>query len=229
MPSTKSTAPRCALNEPSRVTDPARRARFIDLASQGRQAEWPAQNRALLSAATRQRIGLETAATRLICYSPHTIPDLLQTPDYAAAVSHATQPSLHPRQTAELAAITTRRQAILHEHSRSFRFILDESALRRAIVPAPAMTAQLRQLALLAGTPNITIQAAPLSPAPPVLLPAFDLVTIPGQPHHIGIRQGNVTTRPAELRELSLAFTALARAALTPDETVSLINRLTGS
>ncbi len=30
------------------VTDPARRARFIDLASQGRQAEWPAQNRALL-------------------------------------------------------------------------------------------------------------------------------------------------------------------------------------
>jgi transcriptional regulator with XRE-family HTH domain len=211
------------------VTDPRHRAHLTSLASQGRRANPQHDTTRLLPATAIRHLGLEDAAAHIDSYSPHAIPDLLQTPDYAAAATHAAQPDLTAGQIAQLVAITGRRQHILRDPNRSFRFILDESALRRAIAPPPVMTSQLDHLATLAETPNITIQAATLTPAPPVLSPAFDLLTIPGHPdHHIGIRHPHdITTRTADLRNLHRTLTTLTRTALTPQDTRDLITAIT--
>jgi transcriptional regulator with XRE-family HTH domain len=215
------------------VTDPRQRAQLTTMARHGhRQTNWTAGN--LIPAATRHYLGLENAATRLRAYSPLAIPDLLQTPEYATAACAATHPGLNHHQISDLTQTILHRQETLRDQRRHYHFILDESALQRAIAPARAMTAQLDRLAALAAAPNITIQAATLTPAPPVIAPPFTILTLPGTTHpdiaawHGHAGHHNLVTRPAELTQLHHAFTRLAQAALPPTETTSLITTLAG-
>lgn len=95
------------------IGDPGQRDRLTDLARQGRRDGWWTDYSDLLPVATRHYLSLEAAATRLHGYSLQTIPGVLQTAGYAAAVCKAAQPGLNPSQITRLVAVTQRRQHIL--------------------------------------------------------------------------------------------------------------------
>ncbi len=215
------------------VADPRQRAQLTAMARDGqRQSPWTTSSD-LMPATARHYLGLEAAARRLRTYSSLAVPDLLQTLDYATAACAAANPGLNPDQICELAQMTLRRQEVLCDQQRHYHFILDEAALQRSIAPRPVMNAQLEHLSALTGAPNITIQAASLTPAPPLLAPPFTILTLPGTTPEAAAWHGyaghhKLVTRSADLTRLHHAFTLLAQTAMPPADTSSLIAGLAG-
>jgi transcriptional regulator with XRE-family HTH domain len=79
------------------ITDKDQRRDLADSARAGQRKEWWWDDRDLLPAGTGMYLGLEPTALTVCSYSPYTIPDLLQTSDYTAALIRATRPGLTRR------------------------------------------------------------------------------------------------------------------------------------
>lgn len=131
---------------------------------------------------TRQ---LESTTLVLRNYQPYMIPGLLQVPDYARCIFEFLDPS------ADIALAIARRmerQAILYDPSRSFEFLLTESALRwhPASATAPVLAAQLDRLTVLAGLANVELgilpSGVPMTTAPSCGFVIYDQRTEGGQP-----------------------------------------------
>jgi transcriptional regulator with XRE-family HTH domain len=103
---------------------------------------------------------LESTTRVLLNYQPYMVPGLMQTPDYMRCVFGYANPA---DDIASAIAVRVARQAILHEPSRSFEFIITESALRWTPVSAtaPVLSAQYDRLAVLAGLANVEIGIIP--------------------------------------------------------------------
>jgi hypothetical protein len=209
------------------ITDPDERRDLTDLARHGQRDNWWTATTDILPPGADRCLGLEDAATSIRTYATHTIPDLLQAPGYATAAARATRPGIstdHARQIADLAA---RRQQILHRAGFKLRAVLDETTLVRPPGDPAVMASQLDHLTALATSPQTAIQVLPLTTPAPVLSPPFTLYALTGLPDaactssHAG--QHHTTTRHAITTTMNTAFTALAKAALTPDESAALI------
>jgi hypothetical protein len=205
------------------ITDPDERRALADLARQGQRDNWWTTATDILPPGADRCIGLEDAATLIRAYATQTIPDLLQAPAYAAAA----RPGLNPGHARQMAALTQRRQQVLHRVPFALHAVLDEAALLRPPGDPAIMASQLDHLAALATCHQIKIQVLPLTTNTPVLSPPFTLYTLNGLPDaacttsHAG--QHHITTRPTATTTMNTAFTALAKAALTPAESAALI------
>jgi len=62
---------------------------LLAIAHSGRSSGWWLEYRDVLSEAGQDYVILEIAATGILAYEPHQIPDLLQTPEYASALADA--------------------------------------------------------------------------------------------------------------------------------------------
>lgn len=97
------------------------------------------------------------------------------------------------------------------------------------------MTAQLEQLVTVAGSPQMTLQVAALASRWPVLSPSFTLLGFPDEEdgvaacYRTATGQVIVTEHPTDVDVLQNAFSALARAAPAPAESVQLIKDIIGS
>ena len=110
-------------------------------------------------------LDLESQAESLYGVDPVVIPGLLQVPDYAAAVMKLADSGDGVDKSAALEA-RLRRQDRLTDESRTFSFVLLESALRASIVSAT----QLEHLAAIAtDRPNITLGLVPHGAAWPAV------------------------------------------------------------
>lgn len=214
------------------IDDPDERTRLAGLAKDGQPKNWWARYDDVLPAGTSRYLSLEAAAGELRAYNAQAIPDLLQTPAYATAAARATRPGLSPGQIAQLAAAQARRQELLHTGNCKLHLIIDRVALRRPLVPAPIMTAQLKHLATIAAIPAVTIQVTAQSPAQTVLSPSFTLLSSsdPDQPVtaccHGPAGQILLTRRADGTRAALDTFRALAKAALPPARSANLIAHL---
>lgn len=107
-------------------------------------------------------VGLEEAATQIRAYEVQFVPGLLQTEDYARAVTllgHAGEPV---RDIERRVGLRMARQEVLNRPDPpNLWVVLDEALLRRPLGDAEAMRAQLRHLLQMAGQPNVTIQVVP--------------------------------------------------------------------
>jgi transcriptional regulator with XRE-family HTH domain len=113
-------------------------------------------------AALQADIRTQELATRVLRdYSPYVIPGLLQTPDYARCLHELFSPS--GGTAAAFIAGRLERQAILHDPSRRFEFIMTESALRWRPVNAapPVLSAQYDRLTVIAALANVEIGIIP--------------------------------------------------------------------
>jgi hypothetical protein len=117
----------------------------------------------------------EAAGTRLWTFQAAIVPGLLQVPEYTASMLTVmgVDPVSHP----DLLAGRAKRQQILYDERRRFRFLVTESVLRTRVASIPVMRAQLRRLTGLAeGFPHIEIAVIPTAqPLARWTLSSFDI------------------------------------------------------
>jgi hypothetical protein len=109
-------------------------------------------------------VGLEEAAVSIRTYEIQFVPGLLQTEDYARAVTllgHDGEPSAEIEQRV---ALRMGRQALLNGPNPTHLWaVLDEAVLRRPAGRPGVMRRQLQQIVQVAERPNVTIQIIPFS------------------------------------------------------------------
>ena len=110
----------------------------------------------------RELAALEADAREMRHFLPTLITGLLQTPEYMrAAMDTPVEPA--GGDTATAIALKLERQAILHDKSKSFEFVMTESALRWQLCESSFMAVQLDRLVSLSRLPNVHIGVLPLS------------------------------------------------------------------
>ncbi|WP_145813090.1 helix-turn-helix domain-containing protein [Kribbella amoyensis] len=148
-----------------KVADADERNRLLDLADQANNPGWWQRYDDLTPTWFHSYVGLEEAATLIRTFEVQFVPGLLQTEEYARAVSqlgHAEAP-LPTAEVERLVALRTKRQKIL-TRPRPTRLwaVIDEVVLRRAIGGPAVLRDQLEHLLELSRLPNVTLQAIPI-------------------------------------------------------------------
>jgi transcriptional regulator with XRE-family HTH domain len=111
-----------------------------------------------------QYVGLEGSAIELQMFEGLAVPGILQTRDYAEAVTRATLVDAEPDEIQRKVAFRMERQSILaQEDPPEIWAILDEGAVRREVGGPKIMRAQLDYLRELAERPKITLQVVPFN------------------------------------------------------------------
>src|SRR5271155_3044928 len=88
------------------VNDPRQRQYLAELAREGQRKGWWAQYDDVLPRGGDDFLGLEAAAASICTFTVQTIPGLLQTAGYAAAVIRATRPGFTDNQVQDLVTVT---------------------------------------------------------------------------------------------------------------------------
>lgn len=146
------------------VTDEETRADYLALARQASMPGWWQQYGDVLSHWFETLIGLEEAASLIRTYEVQFIPGLLQTEQYARAVTLLGYPNAPEREIDRRVQLRMARQKLLTapEPPRLWA-VVDEAALRRPLGGREAMRVQLEYLLEVASLPNVTLQVAPFN------------------------------------------------------------------
>ncbi|MFE2429231.1 helix-turn-helix domain-containing protein [Streptomyces sp. NPDC059373] len=146
------------------VLDETERADFLALARQASTPGWWQRFGDVLPAWFETLLGLEEAASVIRTYEVQFVPGLLQTEDYARAVTRLGHPRASGVEIERRVALRMARQKLLGapEAPRVWA-VMDEAALRRPLGGTDVMRAQLEHLIEVAALPNVTLQIAPFS------------------------------------------------------------------
>lgn len=215
------------------VTDRERQA--IAALTESARAGWWSEYRGLLPGAMVDHALLESIADDVMVYEPQALPAFLQTCRYAAAVT-AADPSLQTDEERQLAIqLTARRAAIGRDRQpTAFTVVIGEAALRQQ-VGGEAMLGQLGQLAGDAGglPASVTLQVIPFTAgahpaigAGPVSIMRFRDVTGIGAIYRGWGADGVSVAQQAELTTAVRRFEALRDAALSPEQSLTLIRNV---
>jgi transcriptional regulator with XRE-family HTH domain len=146
------------------VTDEQKRSALQELARSAGAHGWWHDYSDVLPAWFEAYIGLEEAATSIRAYEIQFVPGLLQTEDYARAVTllgHDDAPATEIDQRVELRMA---RQALLTGGQPTHLWaVLDEAVLRRPAGRPGVMRRQLQHILQVAERPNVTIQVIPFA------------------------------------------------------------------
>ncbi len=118
----------------------------------------------LLPQEYRDFISLEAGARSARTVELSVVPGLLQTPEYARAVTRAALGGLPEPKVDALVDVRLARQAVLRaDPPLELSAVLDEAVLRRQIGGPGVMAEQLRHLVRVAGLPQVRLQVLPFS------------------------------------------------------------------
>jgi transcriptional regulator with XRE-family HTH domain len=208
----------------------AERRRLTVLAGQARQRAWWEAYGDALPNAYETYIGFEAEATSIFNYEAQVVPGLLQTDEYARAVTEADGVFDHADVIDQRVAIRMARQAVLTRNpAPHLSVIIDEAVLRRPIGGVDVMRRQLMRLIEATGRPKITIQVLPFAVgAHRALAGSFVILEFSSGPDHPlvyceGMTGGVFRSKPDELRSYWMSFEALRTAALDPGKSAELI------
>jgi transcriptional regulator with XRE-family HTH domain len=144
------------------VHDPAERAEFLDLARQANTPGWWHRYSDLLPAWFETYLGLEQAASVIRNYEIQFIPGLLQTREYARAVTMLGHND--PVEVERRVELRLQRQELLTgPNPPRLWAVIDEAALRRSLLDPAQSREQLTHLIAMNEQPNISLQVAPFS------------------------------------------------------------------
>lgn len=142
------------------VTDEAERERLRELASRANFPGWWHDYSDVLPDWFEEYVGLEEAASQIRAYEVQLVPGLLQTEDYARAVTLLQYSN--PKEVDRRVKLRMARQAMLSRpQPPSLWVVIDEAALRRPIGGSSVMRAQLQQVIEMSQRPHVTIQIMP--------------------------------------------------------------------
>lgn len=144
------------------VMDEAERADYLALARQASTPGWWHQYGDVLPGWFETHVGLEEAASTIRTYEVQFVPGLLQTEDYARAVTRLGHPSADDQAIDRRVNLRMARQTLLNTpHPPRLWAVVDEAALRRPMGGHEVMRAQLEHLVEITRLPNVTLQVAP--------------------------------------------------------------------
>jgi transcriptional regulator with XRE-family HTH domain len=213
------------------VTD-TERERLAGLAGQSRQrAKWGTYGDSLATA-YENFIGFEAEASAICTFEPQVVPGLLQTNEYAAAVTnidHTEDPELVEQRV----AVRMARQAILTRKSPpQLCAIVDEAVIRRPIGGANVMRRQLLHLVQISEMSMITIQVLPFAAGVHRGLTGnFVILDFDGPAEHPlvyceGMTGGVIRTNADEIDTYKMSFEALRATSLSPSDSADFINEV---
>ncbi|MBO0874592.1 MAG: helix-turn-helix domain-containing protein [Pseudonocardia sp.] len=182
----------------------------------------------------RGYVPLEASATLVREFNPMVVPGLLQTPEYARALSGmAVLPMSDERVERDVEVRTIRQRRLLAEnHPLELETIMEESVLHRPIGDAKVLRAQLEHLLMMAEVDTVTLRVLPTGiGAHPGLDGGFtllsfadldepDIVYVEPLTGSLHIDRAQVVTR------CRLAFDRLRSAALDPADSMALVERV---
>ncbi|AXK37239.1 XRE family transcriptional regulator [Streptomyces armeniacus] len=189
--------------------------------------------RAQYPAFFRDAARLETQAVELHVYATQAVPGLLQTEDYARAVFEMWRPFLDEETIEQrVEARMARHEIFVRRPTPHLSFVVEEAILHRHLGGEAVWRGQLEQLLLAGQRRNLEIQVMPLVRQEHAgLAGPFTLIEDRnGQRIAYTEVQGDsrVHTERGKVRELEAAYGILRAQALTPDESLALIEKRLG-
>ncbi|MDH6117287.1 transcriptional regulator with XRE-family HTH domain [Kitasatospora sp. GAS204A] len=176
---------------------------------------------------------LEALAVERHEYSIHDVPGLLQTEDHARAVFAMRKPLLAEQTIEDRVMARMARQELLDRWpAPELSWIIEEAVLRRPIGGRAVHTGQLEKLLKVGRKRNVELQVMPLDRIEHAgLSGSFILLTPKGKPQlgYIEAQSFSHLTRDhEEVRILAAKYGSLRAQALTPPESLALIEKMLG-
>ncbi|WP_149550463.1 helix-turn-helix domain-containing protein [Streptomyces marokkonensis] len=195
----------------------------------GRHHWWHAY-RGVLPPTYRDFISLESQASAMRTLETTVIPGLLQTPEYARAVTEAALEGTSAERLDALVEVRLARQDVLRaEPPLELSAVLDEAVLRREVGGPGVMSRQLNRLVEAARLPHVRLQVLPFSAGAhigvtgPFVIFSFsrtsdlDVVVLDHLTSSLHLE------RKEDLRAYVEAFNALSHHALSPEDSLDFI------
>ncbi|MFC0042176.1 helix-turn-helix domain-containing protein [Actinomadura rayongensis] len=211
-----------ALLEAYAVDEPVR-AELTTLLKAAGQRSWLHTLASELPERYASYIEFESEAQELLTYQSLHIPGLLQTADYARAVTRGSLPDAGAEDVERRVEARLKRQAAL-TGAKPLRLwaIVDEAALRRSVGGSTVMAAQLAHLRETAESPSVTLQVIPFDAgAHPGLVGSFTLMRFPEavgpEVVYIESQAGDLfLEEPEDVDRYRVSFEHLRAVALSP-------------
>lgn len=204
--------------------------RLVLLSSRADDASWVGPWTDVVSDWLRTMVGLESLARREFVFEPIVLPGLLQTEDYAMAMTTGAS-RVRPDLADRLVELRMQRTRLLgKEEPLELHAVINEQALRLRVGDQKILNDQYRHLARLSELPNVTIQVVRAEGGLHsavngqfMLLDFTDARPIV----YIEIQDAAVFVgEPERVRTYTLSTQSLERVALSPSESVALIESL---
>lgn len=173
----------------------------------------------------RKYTAYERRAREIKIWQPLVVPGLLQTSDYARALVR----SAHIPDVDLVVESRIRRQEIVNrEDPPIITVLVDERALRQPVPGVSLMREQLKQVAEVAGLPNVTLQIVPaLARAHIGLDGGFVILDLGGAEGRLAFVEAQLTGRLVrdedEVRTLAVRYDRIRAKALSDDDSLDLV------
>ncbi|MEV0132234.1 helix-turn-helix transcriptional regulator [Dactylosporangium sp. NPDC050688] len=204
---------------------------LLKIAREARQKGWWQLYGDVLTGAY---VGLEAAADHIRSYEALVVPGLLQTEEYAQAMIHAARPDISVTEVEKRVRVRMSRQSLVTQDDPiDLWVVLDEAVLRRPVGGRAVMRRQLEHLSLAAGWPNVTLQVLPFSAGAHAGMDGtFTMLLYDESAGQNFVFASNAAgglflEKDDELQRYGFIFDYLRANALRPDESVSMIVKLT--
>lgn len=196
---------------------------------EGRHHWWHAY-RGVLPPTYRDFISLESQASTMRTLETSVVPGLLQTPEYARAMTRAAVDGLEETRLDALVEVRLARQDVLRsDPPLALSAVLDEAVLRREVGGPGVMTRQLERLVQAARLPQVRLQILPFAAGAyigitgPFVIFSFpstsdlDVVVLDQMMSSLYLE------RKEDLQAYSEAFNTLQIHALSPEDSMDFI------
>ncbi|MET7740413.1 helix-turn-helix transcriptional regulator [Streptomyces sp. NPDC005385] len=195
----------------------------------GRHHWWHAY-RGVLPPAYRDFISLESGASVMRTLETSVVPGLLQTPDYARAVTRAAVDGLEESKLDTLVEVRLARQDVLRaDPPLELCAVLDEAVLRREVGGPEVMARQLSRLCEAAALPQVRLQVLPFAAGAHIgITGPFVIFSFPNTTDLDVVVLDHLTSslyleRKEDLQAYTEAFNTLRFHALSPEDSLDYI------
>ncbi|MFD6993941.1 helix-turn-helix domain-containing protein [Streptomyces sp. NPDC059943] len=173
-------------------------------------------------------VGLEQAASNLHTYQGEFIPGLLQTPEYATALSRVTPDQDHDEIPRQVDVRMRRQQLLTESKAPDFWAVIHQSALMHVIGGRQVMAGQLERMLDIGQQRNVTVQVLPYDAGAYPTTGPFTVLGFPEQEdpdvvYREGLTDSVYLELPADVRIYTKAFDHFRALALSPQRSAALI------
>ncbi|MFV2019909.1 helix-turn-helix domain-containing protein [Micromonospora sp. LOL_023] len=214
------------------ISDEQQRTEMLDLLKDSTQLGWLQAYEEVLSDEYSAYISFEAEARSVRNYEPLFVPGLLQTEEYARAVTAGVLPECSESDVAHrVEARMKRQESITKDTPLKLWAIIDEGVIHRQVGGVDVIRGQLRHLADMAKQPHITLQVLPYEVgAHAGMHGAFALMDFPDpyDPELVYIENrvnAMFLESPSEIASYSSLFEYLRAAAVDPAGSVRMIKK----
>ncbi|MDW4906455.1 helix-turn-helix transcriptional regulator [Streptomyces sp. ADMS] len=199
-------------------------------AEDGGRHHWWHAYRGVLPPTYRDFISLESQASTMRTLETSAVPGLLQTPEYARAMTRAAVDGLEETRLDALVEVRLARQDVLRsDPPLTLRAVLDEAVLRREVGGPEVMARQLERLMEAALLPQVRLQILPFAAGAyigitgPFVIFSFPTISDLDVVVLDQMMSSLYLERKEDLQAYSEAFNTLQIHALSPEDSLDFI------